>query len=60
MAQGDFSVNAPQIEQVWIRSRALHQHLRQLFHLAGFALDQVQREAFGRTRPDAGQFAQRG
>ncbi len=60
IGQGDFSVNAPQVVQNWIFSRASRMVSARLLDDGGIRLDKMQRNALGGTRPDAGQLGERG
>ena len=60
MAQGDFSVSAPQVSQKRMRSRAVKMVSASCCTDAGLGLHEMQRDALGRARPDAGQFGERG
>ena len=59
MAQGSVSVSAPQMEQMRMCSRASTKRLREMADAVGIALGQMQGQALGRARADAGQAAQR-
>ena len=60
MAQGDCSVSAPQIVAEPDPLAGVEDGLGQLLDGAGLGLDQVQGDALGRARADAGQLAQGG